>query len=249
MGDGRKSLGTLRPREQVTVLLVDEDEIWRTQAAAALFRHGYDAMSVSEYWRVVGMLDEASPDLVVLCAHSPANDARFSILLAQWRPLPHLVLLCSADRLGERAASLAAGANECLRKPNDPQEICDLVDRLVPFLPPRGGQGGAAEIEGWRLNLHNGRLIAPHGAAADLVGGDFRLLRAFLDHRGRVLNRAQLHRLCGMADEIGERVVDRRISHLRRTLKLLDPRPEFIRTVREEGYLFVGRIACNRVRG
>jgi len=224
----------------VTILLVDEDESWRTRAAAALYRSGFDVMSQSDRWRVAEMLDEAAPDVVVLYAESPAKDAHFSKLLAQWWPPPRLLLLCPADRIGERDASVAAGAADCLPKPDDPEATCGLIERALPSLAPQAGLGEAVEFDGWRLYPRHGRLVAPSGAASTLVPGDFRLLRAFLDHRGRVLNRTQLHRLCGIDDRITERVLDCRVSRLRRTLRGLDPKSQgLIRTVRGEGYVFV----------
>jgi two-component system OmpR family response regulator len=224
----------------VTILLVDEDEAWRTRAAAALYRGGYDVMSQSDRWRIAEMLGEAAPDLVVLCALAPEHDARFSKLLAHWPSPPRLLLLCPEARLGERSASVAAGASECLPKPEDPEALCGVIEQALPRVAPEAGRGEAVEFDGWRLYPRNGQLVAPTGAASVLVPGDFHLLRAFLDHRGRVLSRVQLHRLCGVREGITERVLDCRVSRLRRTLRKLDPRSQgLIRTVRSEGYVFV----------
>jgi two-component system, OmpR family, response regulator len=224
----------------VTILLLDEDESWRTRAAAALYRCGYDVMSQSDRWRVAEMLDEAAPDLVVLCTEFPEQDARFSRLLGQWPPPPHLLLLCPDARMDERGASLAAGAAECLPKPHDPETLSDVIEQVLPSVAPDAGQTEAVEFDGWRLYPRHGRLVAPTGASSVLVPGDFRLLRAFLEHRGRVLSRARLHRLCRIDDRVAEQVVDCRVSRLRRTLRMLDPKSQgLIRTVRGEGYVFV----------
>jgi two-component system OmpR family response regulator len=224
----------------VTILLVDEDEAWRTRAAAALYRGGYDVMSQSDRWRVAEMLDEAAPDLVVLCADFPEQDARFSRLLAQWPPPPRLLLLCPDARIGERAASVAAGAADCLPRPDDPEALVEVIEQVLPSLGPQPEREEAMTFDGWRLYPRSSQLVAPSGACAVLVHGDYRLLCAFLDHRGRVLSRIQLHRLCGVDEGITERVLDCRVSRLRRTLRLLDPASRaLIRTVRGEGYVFV----------
>lgn len=233
----------------VTVLLVDEDEAWRTRAAAALYRHGYDVMSQSDRWRVAEMLDGTAPDIVVLCAEFPERDARFSRLLAQWPPPPRLVLLCPDIRIGERNASLAAGANECLPRPDDPEALPDVIGKVLLSAPPQTRLDDAVEFDGWRLHLRNGRLVAPTGASSALVPADFRLLRAFLDHRGRILSRIQLHRLCGIDDRITDEVLACRVSRLRRTLRTLDPRSQaLIRTVRGEGYVFARSGGCREKR-
>jgi len=219
---------------------VDEDEAWRTRAAAALYRRGYDVMSQSDRWRVAEMLGEAAPDLVVLCADLPEHDARFASLLALWPPPPRLLLLCPDAPNGERAASLTAGTAERLPKPDKPEALCDLIEHVLMSAPLKDRRGEAVEFDGWRLYPRNGHLIAPTGASSILVPGDFRLLTAFLDNPGRILSRGQLHRLCGIDDQVSEGVVDSRVSRLRRTLRTLDPRRQNpIRTVRGEGYVFV----------
>ena len=67
---------------------------------------------------------------------------------------------------------------------------------------------------------------------------EFRLLRAFIEHPRRVLTRDQLLDYARGADsEHYDRAIDVQISRLRR--KLSADATELIRTVRNEGYMFV----------
>jgi two-component system OmpR family response regulator len=239
------------PREGVTILLLDEDESWRTRAAAALYRRGYDVMSQADRWRIAEMLNETAPDLVVLSADSPERDARLSKLLTYWPPPPRLLLLCPPDLMRERAASLTAGANECMPKPRDPEGLCDTIDQMLPSLAIEPGRGEVLEFEGWRLFPLRGKLMSPSGASTFLAAGDLQLLRVFLARRGRLLNRVQLHRLCRIDDGITEQVLVARVCRLRRTLRRLEPGArDLIKTVWGEGYVFVakGRKPTSRKR-
>jgi DNA-binding response OmpR family regulator len=231
--------------EGVTLLLVDEEEAWRTRAAAALYRRGYDVLSAPDRWRIPQLLDEAAPALVVLSTEAPLEDAGVAKLLAQWRPRPRLVLLCPPRETPERAAGLA---DACLARPDQPADLSLLLDGLLPSLSREnsGASGMIVDFDGWRLLLGARRLVAPNGARAVLSPADFRLLTAFLTHPGRVLSRTQLHRFCRIGEGVGEGVLDCRITRLRNALKGLDPRgPRLVRTVRGEGYVFVGGITTN----
>jgi two-component system phosphate regulon response regulator PhoB len=65
---------------------------------------------------------------------------------------------------------------------------------------------------------------------------EFRLLRHFLEHPGRVFSRNQLlDRVWGADLDIELRTVDATIRRLRRALNTED-RPDLLRTVRAEGY-------------
>ncbi len=72
-----------------------------------------------------------------------------------------------------------------------------------------------------------------------LSGAEYRLLRVFLDHPQRVLNRDQLLNLTqGRDADLFDRSIDLLVSRLRQRL-LDDARePAYIKTVRSEGYVF-----------
>jgi two-component system OmpR family response regulator len=72
-----------------------------------------------------------------------------------------------------------------------------------------------------------------------LSGAEYRLLRAFLDHPLRVLNRDQLLNLTqGRAADVFDRSIDLLVSRLRQRLKEDIREPRYIKTVRSEGYVF-----------
>ncbi len=71
-----------------------------------------------------------------------------------------------------------------------------------------------------------------------LSGAEYRLLRVFLDHPQRVLNRDQLLSLTqGRDAELFERSIDLLVSRLRQRLNDDAREPAYIKTVRSEGYV------------
>jgi two-component system OmpR family response regulator len=91
----------------------------------------------------------------------------------------------------------------------------------------------------WRLDTTARHLLDEHDTVVALSGGEFRLLRVFLDHPQRVLSRDQLLNLTqGRDAEHFDRSIDLLVSRLRQRLQD-DPREQnFIKTVRSEGYVF-----------
>ena len=88
------------------------------------------------------------------------------------------------------------------------------------------------------LDIARRELVDPDGVVMPLSSGEFRLLRAFVEHPQRVLTREQLLDYAFNNDaDVFDRAVDVQVSRLRKKLE----RPggvEIIRTVRGEGYLF-----------
>ncbi|MNT97320.1 Transcriptional regulatory protein OmpR [compost metagenome] len=72
-----------------------------------------------------------------------------------------------------------------------------------------------------------------------LTSAEYALLAAFVGHPGRVLSRdALVDMLKGYDRDPFDRSVDSRVTRLRRKIEADPAAPQFIRTVRGEGYLF-----------
>jgi len=91
----------------------------------------------------------------------------------------------------------------------------------------------------WKLDTSARHLLDGDGTMVALSGAEYRLLRVFLDHPQRVLNRDQLLNLTqGRDADLFDRSIDLLVSRLRQRL-LDDARePAYIKTVRSEGYVF-----------
>jgi two-component system OmpR family response regulator len=76
-----------------------------------------------------------------------------------------------------------------------------------------------------------------------LSGAEFRLLKVFLEHPNRVLNRDQLLNLTqGRDADPFDRSIDIQISRLRQKLGEDARMPQIIKTVRNGGYVLAGQV-------
>jgi two-component system OmpR family response regulator len=91
----------------------------------------------------------------------------------------------------------------------------------------------------WRLDTVARHLIDSSGTIVALSGGEYRLLRVFLDHPQRVLTREQLLNLTqGRRSDPFDRSIDLLVSRLRQRLQDEAREPRYIKTLRSEGYVF-----------
>ncbi|MGO4843446.1 winged helix-turn-helix domain-containing protein, partial [Rhizobiaceae sp. 2RAB30] len=76
--------------------------------------------------------------------------------------------------------------------------------------------GQMLSFGGWRLDTVARHLLDRQGTAIALSGAEYRLLRVFVDHPQRVLNRDQLLNLTqGREAELFDRSIDLLVSRLR----------------------------------
>ncbi|MBB3954433.1 two-component system OmpR family response regulator [Novosphingobium sediminicola] len=141
-----------------------------------------------------------------------------------------------ARQTGEiRAEARQTGAGEAVTE-GEAQDVSAI----------RSGSGAnGLYFEGWRMDLDMRLLFDPDGRMITLTEGEFRLLLAFAQHPRRVVTRDQLLEWSrgGDADHF-DRAIDVQLSRLRR--KMTDAGSsgvsELIRTVRNEGYVFVPHV-------
>ena len=97
------------------------------------------------------------------------------------------------------------------------------------------------------LDLDAFTLARESGEAIPLTRAEFALMRFFASHPGRVLSRdALLEAMAGRRFEPFDRSVDVRIGRVRKKLGD-DPRnPRLIKTIRNDGYIFVGKVTATR---
>jgi two-component system OmpR family response regulator len=196
-------------------------------------------------WRV---LDTSKPDLLVLDLNLPGEDGLTLCrnLRAKSR-LPIIMLTARSDPV-DRILGLEMGADDYLAKPFEPRELLARIRsvlRRTHTLPPNLEPQTARRMHfsGWTLDIHARHLLDPQGVMIALSGAEFRLLRIFLDHPNRVLNRDQLLNLAkGRDADPFDRSIDLQVSRLRQKLGDDAKSPQLIKTVRSEGYVLAAEV-------
>ena len=225
------------------VLVVDDDSEIRNLLSEYLQKNGYRvsvAADGKEMWRV---LDHAAPDLVVLDLMLPGDDGLTLCRKLRARSsLPVIMLTARGDET-DRIVGLEMGADDYLAKPFGPRELLARIKsvlRRTRALPANLQPDEARRIRfgGWTLDVSARHLVSPQGAVVALSGTEYKLLRTFLSHPNRTLNRDQLIDLMLSRDAAPfDRSIDVQVSRLRHRLADDPKEPSIIKTVRGAGYV------------
>ncbi|HML82351.1 MAG TPA: response regulator [Thiomonas arsenitoxydans] len=225
------------------ILIVDDDGEIRNLLSAYLQKNGLRVTAVGDGKAMERALVAARIDLIVLDLMLPGDDGL--TLCRQLRAksdIPVLMLTARSDET-DRVVGLEMGADDYLTKPFSARELLARIKvilrraRSLPVnLQPEDLR--EAHFAGWTLNTLHRHLISPAGVVVTLSGAEYRLLRIFLSHPNRVLNRDQLVDLTqGREADPLDRSIDVQVSRLRQRLGD-DPRdPVLIKTVRGLGYV------------
>jgi two-component system OmpR family response regulator len=240
------------------ILIVEDDPELRTLLVGYLAKNGFAAEAVPDGRAMSAWLARHRPDLIVLDIMLPGRDG-----LALCRDLraeretarvPVLMLTARGEDV-DRIVGLEMGADDYLVKPFAPRELLARIRnvlRRTRALPPNVEPEAARCLvfAGWSLDTATRLLLSPQGVATPLSGGEYRLLRLFLDHPNRVLNRDQImDALHGREAEPVDRAIDVQVGRLRQRLGDDAKEPQLIKTVRGQGYVLAAvverRASCD----
>jgi two-component system phosphate regulon response regulator PhoB len=234
MSEAAARLGTAT---KPLVLLVEDEADLVTLLRYNLEKDGFRTLSAADGEEALLLATEQGPSIVLLDWMLPLMSGievcRQLRRNPKTRDIP-IIMLTARGEESDKVRGLNSGADDYIAKPFSPTE---LVARMRAVLR-RASPGLSEEIltfEDVVMDLAAHR-VRRGGRDVHLGPTEFRLLRHFMQHPGRVFSREQLLDIVWGRDVYVEpRTVDVHIRRLRKALNE-DVEADLIRTVRSAGY-------------
>ncbi|MHC8322461.1 response regulator [Pseudomonas sp. GB2N2] len=229
------------------ILIVDDDREIRELVGNYLKKNGLAATVVADGRQMRSFLETHQVDMIVLDLMMPGDDGLVlcrELRSGKHKATPILMLTARTDE-ADRILGLEMGADDYLTKPFSARELLARINavlRRTRMLPPNllvTESGRLLKFGRWRLDTTERHLLDEDDTVVTLSGAEYRLLRVFLDHSQRVLSRDQLLNLTqGRDADLFDRSIDILVSRLRQRLMDESHGSTYIKTVRNEGYVF-----------
>jgi two-component system phosphate regulon response regulator PhoB len=219
------------------LLLVEDDKALAELLIWHFERQQFEVRRTADGEEALLLAEEEVPDIVILDWMIEGVSGLEVCRRFRRRPdtanVPIIMLTARGEEV-DRIRGLETGADDYVTKPFSPGELIARVGavlrRVRPALAGEVLSYGELEMDVVAHKVRRG------GAPIPLGPTEFRLLRHFLEHPGRVFSRERLLDSVWSHDrEIEERTVDVHVRRLRRALNE-GGRPDLIRTVRSAGY-------------
>jgi DNA-binding response OmpR family regulator len=239
---GMRGKGSVSPK--ATILIVDDEPDVREVLEEYLVAHGYAAMSAESASAAKQMAAAHPIDLALVDINMPGEDGlSLARHLRERYAKIAIVMLTSAGTVVDRIVGLEMGADDYVPKPFDPRELVARVKSVLRRTSAAGRADlGAARVRIGRcvLDVAAHRLTDENGGEVPMSSLEFDLLKALAEHPNRPLTRERILNLHQKRDwDPFDRSVDLRVMRLRKKIEPDPEHPRFIRTIRNEGYIFV----------
>ena len=228
---------------QKKILVVDDEKDIVELISYNLEQEGFAVIKAYDGQMAWERVKTAKPDLVVLDLMIPGIHGLEVCKLirrdAATQNLPIIMLTAKSDQV-DKILGLELGADDYVTKPFNVRE---LIARIRAVLRRYEGRqqielSETFAFQGLSVNFGS-CTVAVDGKKVDLSSREFKLLKFFTEHPGRVYSRDQLlDYVWGDEAFVEPRTVDVHISRLRATIEQDKGNPTYILTVRGIGYKF-----------
>ena len=222
---------------QPDLLLIEDDEAIAELIVWHFAREGFSVSQTPDGEQALVLVEERVPDIVLLdwmieslpgievCRRLRRNPKSANV---------PIIMLTARGEEEDRIRGLETGADDYVTKPFSPRELVARVSAVLRRLRP----ALAGEILAYAdIELDSvAHKVVRGGQVVSMGPTEFRLLRHFMEHPGRVFSRGQLlDSVWGQDSDIELRTVDVHIRRLRKAINLPGT-ADIIRTVRSAGY-------------
>ncbi len=222
---------------KIRVLLVDDEEDFRTPIASILRDHGLEIMEAGTAPEMDRILEHHKPDVIVLDVNLPGENGFEITSRLKQNDDYRIIMLTAYGEVDDRIEGITRGADYYLSKPVDTRELLAVVRNLS-----RRGDDISTVPASWVLNTTNWTLTTPDQQNHGLSKSELQLLTVLAKNQSKPVSRKALYSALGLQDYApNSRSLDINISRLRNRFT----NKEYsipIKTIHSIGYLFNGEI-------
>ena len=222
-----------------SVLVVDDDSLFRSMATRILEPEGYAVRCVQSGEEALAVFPEMAPDLVLLDMMMPKMDG-FAVCerLRRMDNAVPILFVTSGDETGDEVRALETGADDFIAKGDVLRGLLARIKRAIERTKVLKGASVAAEtaeIDGVRVDFSCRTAELPGGEKVKLTGAETDILRLFVRNRGSVMGFHQIAAaIHGGPAAVEEGTIRSQISRLKTKLGLA---ATAISSVRGSGYI------------
>jgi DNA-binding response OmpR family regulator len=223
-----------------SIVLVEDDLRLSELISRYLENNGFRLTIINRGEAVVEHVRRDTPDLVILDLGLPGQDG-FSIC-KQLRPMYSnpILILTARDNDIDHVLGLELGADDYVIKPIEPRVLMARINALLRRSKSQPTFENKTLRFG-RLVINSvARSVSLNDQSIALSSNEFELLVYLASHAGEIQSRETLFQQLYRREYDGvDRMLDVRISHLRKKLGDEADSSERIKTIWGQGYLFV----------
>ncbi len=224
------------------IVIVEDDSVTRRRLAASLTKQMYRVSEAEDAVQMERILARDPADLLLVDINLDGKDGLTITREQRAKSKVGIILLTSRTDPVDRIVGLEIGADDYVTKPFDKRELFARIKNLLGRISEIGAvtvsEKKSLTFGAWRLDTARRRLVNKDGEIEHLTSAEYALLHAFSRNVGVILSRDRLlDMIQNQKWAPDNRTIDVLVGRLRKKIEPDPANPEWIITVRGEGYI------------
>lgn len=235
--------------DQAHILVVDDDDRIRELLQRYLSAQGYLVSVAPDAAQARKILRVAEYDLCVLDVMMPGETGLELCAFIRASMMLPVILLTAKGEVEDRIEGLESGADDYLPKPFEPKELVLRIESILRrvALTANKNHDDVHHFGPWCYDARNNSLTHQIRGDVRITEGEAVLLSALLKKVNMPITRDVLAQAVGL--EGNDRAIDVQITRLRRKIEDTPKTPQWIQTLRGQGYVLRRDVAPGQEGG
>jgi len=212
------------------ILIVDDDDRIRTLLSRFLQESGYAISTANCTAQAEELLKTFTFDIIILDNMMPDESGIEFMQRSQGKLRTPIIMLSALGHVDDKVDGLESGAEDYLTKPFEPRE---LIMRIKKILSRNESQSPQVAFGEFLFDMTSQNLSL-NGEQIKLTQTEKKLLKILASNLGKIVKRDEI--LQNFTD-IEPRTIDAQIARLRSKIEIDPKSPQFLQTIRGEGYV------------
>ncbi len=223
------------------ILVVEDEPTIATGLQDDLELEGYAVEVVGNGDVAMRRVLEGGFDLIVLDIMLPGMNGFTICREARMKGIhTPIIMLTAKGQEVDKVVGLELGADDYVTKPFSPRELLARIKAVLRRGHGEAKSGSSYRFDNITVDFDRCEMLK-NGEKIDLTAVEFKMLRVFLEHRGRVLAIGELlEKIWGKDVFLTDRVVYTHVNNLRGKIEQDPQNPKLLISVRGLGYRFDG---------
>lgn len=220
-----------------TILIADDEAEIRELLRLYLEKDGYRVLEAADGRSALSLLETEEIDMALLDIMMPEVDGYHVLKKLRENSNMPVMILSAKNQDADKILGLDLGADDYLAKPFNPMEAVARINSNIRRFYSLGAESRKVrqlEVKDLRLDTEE-CVVYRNGHPIDLTSVEYKMLRMFMEHPGKVFTKQQLYEnVWGEEYAIADNNIMVSISRLR--AKLSEDGSAYIKTIRGLGY-------------
>lgn len=222
------------------ILVVDSDPDFNTELTDYMSLNGFSVETATSIQQALRMGTNRFYDIVIVNTQVvEVSGVQLINSINKEIEVITIAVIDDHNQTNAKIAALEAGANDCLSKPVNCRELLLRIRHQEKLKVAADCSGSGAFV----AVIRNQEIYAPNRMKLKLNGNEFQLMMLFIKNRNKILSRDTISAaIYSIPWAYEDRRIDNLVANLRKIVEPANEPPAYIKTVRNQGYIFVGEI-------